>query len=201
MSAVAAIVLAAGGSRRLGTPKQLAQFRGRSLLRRACEAAVESGAAPVIVVLGPAAEGCEAELAGLPVKTTRNAQWQSGMASSIAAGLDAVAAERDPAEAVLICLCDQPHVSAETLRELIRQHQSGGARIVASEYDGVLGAPALFHAHYFDALRALRGDEGARKLFQKFADDVRSVSHAAAAFDVDTPADYERLVKSSVPPV
>ena len=197
MSAIGAIVLAAGGSTRLGRPKQLAQFRGRSLLRGACEAVLEAGASPVVPVLGAAADACEAELAGLPVKTARNAQWQTGMASSIATGLDALASEGSPADAVLICLCDQPHVKAEALRELIRLHESSGAAIVASEYGGVLGAPALFATRCFEALRGLRGDEGARKLFLKFADEVRVVSHQAAAFDVDTPEDYERLVESA----
>ncbi len=199
MKAVAAIVLAAGGSTRMGHPKQLARFRGRSLIRTACEAAVEAGANPVVAVLGAKAEVCEAELAGLPVKAARNEQWQSGMASSITTGLDALASTGEPAEAVLICLCDQPCVTADTLGALMRAYRSG-ARIVASAYNGTFGAPAIFHSEFFGALRALRGDEGARKLFHDFADETVGVAHPSAAFDVDTAEDYKRLLETSPSP-
>ncbi|MDQ3624533.1 MAG: NTP transferase domain-containing protein [Verrucomicrobiota bacterium] len=96
--------------------------------------------------------------------------------------------------AALLCLCDQPHVSPATLCAIVAAHRLHGARIVASEYGGALGAPALFHVSLFDELRALSGDEGARKLLAQFSSEVASVPHAAAALDLDTQADRERLL-------
>jgi len=194
MNAVAAIVLAAGGSTRLGQPKQLVRFGGRALVRHAAEVALDSGCAPVVLVLGAEAEACATELRGLPVRLAFNADWRSGMAGSLRTGLDALAESDAALAAALLCLCDQPHVSSETLRAIVAAHRADGARIVASEYAGTLGAPALFHASLFEELRALRGDEGARRLFARFPSEVVSIPHAAAALDLDTPADHDRLI-------
>lgn len=193
MNAVAAIVLAAGGSTRLGRPKQLVQFRGRALIRCAAEAALDSGCSPVVVVLGANASDCAVELHGLPVRLAFNSTWRSGMASSIHTGLNAALSVNAMLDAALLCLCDQPYVRAATLRSIIAARQMHGARIVASEYAGSRGAPALFESSLFAELRALDGEEGARKLLARFAGEVFAVPNATAALDLDTPEDYARL--------
>ena len=198
MNAVAAIVLAAGGSTRLGQPKQLVRYRGRALIRHAVDAALGAGCRPVVVVLGAHADDCAVELRRLPACLVHHPTWRAGMAGSIRAGLDALADLAAKPDAALFCLCDQPHVSAETLRPLLAAHQFYGARIVASECAGTLGAPALFHASFFEELRALRGDEGARRLFARFPGEVAAVPHATAALDLDTPTDLERLVATEL---
>src|SRR6476661_1956002 len=103
-----ALLLAAGGSSRLGEPKQLIKYEGKSLLRRAADCALAAGCNETIVVLGAAAEACTRELEGLPVRVVINEAWERGMSSSIGAGMSALEQIQPAAEAVLITLCDQP---------------------------------------------------------------------------------------------
>ena len=193
MNAVPAIVLAAGGSTRLGRPKQLVQFRGRPLIRCAAEAALDSGCVPVVVVIGANASDCAVQLHGLPVRLAFNQTWHSGMASSIRTGLNAALSVNAMLDAALLCLCDQPYIRAATLHSIVAARQMHGARIVASEYAGSRGAPALFESSLFAELRALDAEDGARKLLAQFAGEIFAVSNAPAALDLDTPEDYARL--------
>lgn len=187
---VAAIVLAAGASTRMGRPKQLITHFGEPLVARASEAVVEAGADPVVVVVGAHAEQVRPaldEVRGISVVV--NTQWETGIASSLVAGLHAIADEAW--DGVLVTLADQPFVSAETLRRLLRAFHSG-ARLVASDYDGAPGVPAVFGAEYVPELLRLTGDSGAAKWLRGRASDV-TVIPAEGLFDVDTPADLERL--------
>jgi CTP:molybdopterin cytidylyltransferase MocA len=128
--AVAAIVLAAGASTRLGEgrSKQLLRFQGRTLLRHAAEQALASSCRPVIVVLGAEVERCQRELAGLDVHVTINAAWADGMGSSIRAGMTALNAAAPDARAVVITLCDQPLVTGAFIDRLVERYltEAGG---------------------------------------------------------------------------
>ncbi len=195
---VGLILLAAGGSRRLGEPKQLLEFAGRTLLRRAVETAVSSCCRPVVVVLGAEAERCAAELQDLPVRIALNARWNDGMAGSVRAGLDALLAEEPNAAAAVLCLCDQPQLTAAVLDAITVAHLTTGQPIVASTYRSVLGAPALFAANRFAELRELVGDEGARRLFARHPDEVAVVPFPGGDNDVDTPADRTALLRNAL---
>ncbi len=185
--AVAIVVLAAGGSSRMGRPKQLLHLGGRSLLRRAAEAAVAVGG-PVVVVLGRDPDAMRPELAGLPLTVVENAGWAAGMGGSIRTGMAAV----DPsARAVVVTLCDQPHVDAAAIRHLIAAFDAGGRPMAAAGYAGTVGVPAVFAPAVFDRLRTLDPAAGAKALLS--GPDVTVVALPAAAVDVDTPADYRRL--------
>ncbi len=186
MHGCAAIILAAGGSLRLGRPKQLLVFEGETLLARAVRVATESKARPVIVVLGALADECANAIAGQPVRIVTNKEWKEGIASSIRAGLEAVAHETD---AAVILLCDQPGLSAAHVDALI----AAGKSIAASAYGGSLGTPAYFEKEFFPELLALRGDTGARALFKKYADKVAPVDFPGGLRDIDTPEDAARL--------
>lgn len=191
---VGAILLAAGASRRMGVPKQLLGYGGQSLLRRAAEAALGSGARRVVAVLGADAGLLEPELAGLAVEVVVNPLWAEGMSTSLRAGLEALqAGPEPPPEAVLLVLCDQPHVDARFLGRLVALQAREGAGIVASEYAGTVGVPALFAARFFPELAALAGDRGARQILLRHPGEVRLVEFPLGAVDVDTPEDYERL--------
>ncbi len=192
------ILLAAGGSRRLGRPKQLLEYEGLPLLRRTTEAAIGSMCDPVVVVLGAESERCAEVLAGLRVEMVCNPQWADGMAGSIRMGLDALAAKVPDAEATVLCLCDQPHLSSSVLDSLVNTHLRTAKPIVASEYNGAPGAPALFASSHFSDLRSLSGDEGARRLFRRFPADLVTVPFPGGAHDVDTMDDYRRLTGDAI---
>ncbi|MBA3561048.1 MAG: nucleotidyltransferase family protein [Gemmatimonadaceae bacterium] len=182
------ILLAAGGSSRLGQPKQLLLYEGQTLLRRMALTAAESQCGRVIVILGKDADACAVELRDLPVRIAQNQEWAEGMVSSLRAGL-AVLSEVEPeAEAVLIMVCDQPRVDGNLLRALVRQCQ-GNTSIVASGYSDALGVPAVFARRHFPELMELRGDHGAKILLAQHADLVAAVPFPEGAIDIDAPED------------
>jgi molybdenum cofactor cytidylyltransferase len=189
----ALIILAAGASARLGQPKQLLPFRGRSLLRHAAETALGSVCRPVVVVLGALADRLQTELTALPVTVALNSVWAEGMASSIRAGLKAVASGTAAPDAVVIMLCDQPLITSGMLNQVVHVHRSEERGIVASAYEGTLGVPALFSRKYFPELDSLRGDQGAKRIIVKHENDQARIPLPEAAFDVDRLEEAARL--------
>ena len=188
------IILAAGESIRLGKPKQLLEYEGKSLLRRSVEAALECECEKVVVVLGFKAEELAKEVGDLPVNIARNDNWAEGISSSIKTGLARLLETNPDIGAVVIMLCDQPFVNEKTIRSLVDTFQARGKPIVAAEYDGVVGVPALFDREMFDELLKLDGDTGARAVIRRsVGDNVATVPAPEAAFDVDTPADLNSI--------
>ena len=182
MPGFAVIVLAAGGSSRLGQPKQLVVYVGEPLVRRATRTAVESGAEQVIVVLGAHAEAVRKSLDGLVVKTVVNANWQLGLGSSIRCGAEALS---PGITAVVLSLCDMPLVTRDLLRELAEAVADGDPPIAAAEYNCHLGVPCAFHSSRFPALRELSGDKGARDLVRT-APRVARFTFQAWKYSCDT---------------
>lgn len=187
----AVVILAAGGSRRLGRPKQLVEIDGQPLVRRAAEAALAAGSGSVHVVVGAEVAGVRAALDGLPVELVVNEAWREGMASSIRAALEAIEGRERPVETLVLMLCDQPGVSGDLLRRLLETYRTTRAPVVASRYPEGPGVPALFHAELFPQLKALGGDVGARQLIRHLDRDVVTIPFAAPD-DIDTPADVVR---------
>jgi molybdenum cofactor cytidylyltransferase len=190
-----AVVLAAGGSSRMGTTKQLVCIEGKSLVARAADAALRSGADPVVVVVGADAARVRAEVAFLPILSVLNSQWATGLASSIRVGIGALLEAEPELDAVLVTPCDQPALSAEVISRLTDLHRSTG-RIAAARYDGRNGAPAVFGRADFGALAGLTGDAGARRLLNSDSGNVASAEMPELGSDLDTPADYTAWVSS-----
>lgn len=190
---IGAVILAAGPSSRMGTPKQLLQFRGQTLVRRAASAAVGAGCRPVVVVTGAHATATRKALSGLGVRETENKKWASGMSSSIRAGIEDIAKLDSKIDAIVLMLCDQPFATEDLIASLIAAHREMGRSIVASKYSGSYGVPVLFGKSHFAKLTTLEGEAGAKCVIQNNLDHAHFVNFPAGEIDIDTPEDLARL--------
>jgi molybdenum cofactor cytidylyltransferase len=186
---VAAVVLAAGGSKRFGRPKQLLPWEGDTLLGHVVDVALASGAEPVVVVLGHQADACRAALDGRPVGLVVNPDWAEGQSTSVRAGLAALPANVSGA---LFPLVDQPGITPDVINALIQRHQATLAPVVWPEYQGRRGNPVLFDRDIFPHLARLKGDTGGRPVLQAYAPHAERVAvfDPGVLFDIDTPDDY-----------
>ena len=195
---VGAVVLAAGSSSRMGSPKQTLRYRGESLLRRAALAALGAGCRPVVVVTGAHAGPSRRELEGLDVLEVSNPLWETGMASSVRAGIEGLSGAAPDACAAVLMLCDQPHVNAQIIGGLVAAHRETGSPVVASEYGGGFGVPALFDRTLFAELARLEGAAGAKQVIKRHASEARFLPFPGGEVDVDTPEDFSRLTAEGV---
>jgi molybdenum cofactor cytidylyltransferase len=193
---IAAVVLAAGAASRFGAPKQLATFLGEPLVLRAVRHATEAGASPVIVVLGAYAAAIAPLITGLDgVIVVTNDRWAGGVASSLQIGIGVAAAA--PIDAVLVTSLDQPLVDADALARLI-DALSPEHRLVAAEYNGVIGVPALIGTELLDDLaRNVSGDRGAAAWLRAQQSVVR-IPIPRAALDADTPAALDAMERAEL---
>jgi molybdenum cofactor cytidylyltransferase len=183
---VAAIILAAGQSRRMGGPnKLLARFDGQPLVRRVAENAVVSGAARVIVVTGHRAGDVASALAGLDVDIVHNPDFADGLATSLRTGLAAVP---ESASGALVLLADMPDITSAIIDRLIDAFRKRrGLAIVLPTFSGKRGNPVLWPRAYFPELAEVTGDTGARHIIARHEDAVERVEiGGAATHDVDT---------------
>ena len=185
-----AIVLAAGRATRFGSTKQLQPVRGTALV--ACATALAEGACGrrTVLVTGNAWRDVAAACAPLQGFFVVNSDFERGLSTSVAAGVNAV---RHCADAVLLLLADQPLIDPAHLRSMIRQWQGHPDQVVASGFADTAGPPAIFPRRCFEALLTLQGDTGARRLLQREAGDVRIIDCPAAAVDIDEPGDLDAL--------
>ncbi len=190
------IILAAGESKRLGKPKQLLKFRGKTLLQRITEIALETENKTVIV-LGANADKILGEAGDLTVEIVINEDWRSGMSSSIKVGLEKLIETVAELESVILLLCDQPFVNKETISQLIETQIKTQTQIVACKYENTIGVPALFRREMFDRLLSLKGESGAKNLILEISKNLATISAPEAAFDIDTTEDFEALKKIS----
>ena len=192
---LAALVLAAGSSSRLGEMKQLVDYRGQSLLARACGLAIDS-CEQVHCILGFQAERLLGELADKQVNILVNAHWRSGMSSSIAAGIRQVSEDID---AVLILLVDQWQLEASHIKRLIESWQKAPEKIslacknAVGENNAAMGPPVIFPRRYFSELMELTGEQGARPLLRKHGRALNLMVLPQAFTDLDTPEQLRQL--------
>jgi CTP:molybdopterin cytidylyltransferase MocA len=188
---VAGVVLAAGGSTRLGRPKQLVDVGGETLVRRSLRSVLASGCDPVALVVGADAERVATESLDLGPVILRNGDWREGIASSIRVA--AAWAESLACEGLLLALCDQPHLKKGHLEGLLAAFAREKRR-VGSAYDGAVGAPAVFARSDLHALGALSGDRGAGRLLA----GAPSVEWPEGAIDIDTEQDVSAHLRGRV---
>jgi len=191
----AIVILAAGTSARLGSPKQLLSYKGKNLLRHSVDAALETGCQSVFVILGANIDLLRKELKDNPVIIIENSSWEEGMASSIRCALENITRTILRPDSIIFMVCDQPFITTSLLLSLLEKRNETGRPIVASSYGDKSGTPALFHKSFFPALMQLKGDAGARKIIQHYSNEVATVLFPEGAIDIDTLADYEALQK------
>lgn len=185
------IILAAGDSRRYGSPKQLALWNGKTLLQHAVTQAKAVNNGPVTVVLGAHAETIKANLPNRDIQVVSNRDWQEGIASSIRAR---IAALPNKAEAALILLCDQPMIPKATLSALTERWRQNPVSIIASRYNGTHGVPAIFPRPFFAELLELKGDRGAKQVINAHPERLETVPVPEAGIDIDTPENLHTLL-------
>lgn len=186
---VAGVILAAGGSSRLGRPKQLIEWRGRPLVWHAAQTAFDAGLSPVVVVTGAGATAVGDAVGGQAVEIVYNARWESGQSTSVRAGVEAVIGR---VEAICFLLADMPRVPSELIRREVEVHRRTLSPLVAPWAGGRWANPAVFDRSVFEDLLSLRGDRGGRALFDRYP-VLRVEWDESILLDVDTPGDLERL--------
>jgi molybdenum cofactor cytidylyltransferase len=194
-----AIILAAGESSRLGQPKQLLRFRGKTLVHTIINAACEAGCSPVVVVTGSSGENIHAALANTNVMQVQNAMWQRGIGGSIRKGVEALIGHAPGVDAVVLLVCDQPAVNARVIESLIAMHKTKKKEIVASRYADTVGVPALFDRSLFARLLSLSDEAGAKSIILQNPECVAHFAFPEGAVDIDTWEDWEKLNSRSHP--
>lgn len=191
-SAVSAVVLAAGESRRMGTLKQLLRIGSDTILDRTLNNVRASDAAEIVLVLGHAAESVEKTISTEQIRVVRNPDYQQGMGTSLRTGLAAVSAG---ASAALIVLADQPFVRPETFNRLIACHRESRQQIIIPMYKGFRGNPVLLDRSVFAEVKGLNGDVGCRAIFGDHTEGICKlpVEDAGILLDIDSRSDFETL--------
>ena len=201
-SHIAAIILAAGESSRLGQPKQLIQFQSKTLVRRVVDAASEAGCQPILVVLGSETEtelvqGISSELKNTGATIISNPNWKGGIGTSIRAGVQHLIEIAPGVEATVLLACDQPFVNRAVIEGLITLHHETRKPIVAARYAGTLGVPALFDRSRLQDLLGLDDFAGAKSIILSNRDQVAEFPFPEGEIDIDTAEDRERFCVTS----
>ena len=184
------LIPAAGVSQRLGQPKQLLQYRKKTLIQNAVDTAHSITPREIVVVTGANAEAVKDAIQSVPVRWIHNPNWSAGMGGSIATGAAGISPE---STGLMIILCDQWRLQTSDLQDLAEKWQSDPERIVCAKADGQLMPPVIFPASCFSNLQALNGDIGARSILEEHPELLVAVASKNAAYDVDTPTQLSQL--------
>jgi molybdenum cofactor cytidylyltransferase len=195
METIAAVILAAGGSTRLGQPKQLLLHLGESLVHRAARVAREAGCSPVIVVVGDEREPIAMELRMGEAHVTHHPDWRLGIGSSIRAGVAHALAQSPVLEAIVIMVCDQPFLSADTLKALMAARAQTQNCAAACLYAGSIGVPAIFDRSLFPLLTTLPDAQGAQSILAARSGE----SHTSISRRVTSTSTHRMTATSSRP--
>lgn len=191
----AVLLVAAGESKRLGRPKQLLIYHGDSMINRILKIMRATVPYPIFCVLGAWANTIQEQLPAIDISVVNNPDWKEGMSSSIKIGLQHALMNHPDLDAILLLVCDQPYISADTIIALFALQKKMDTPIAASFYNGIVGTPAIFHKSFFDDLCSLTGDIGARKIIANAGDKVATLAFENGKFDIDTNDDYQVLLK------
>ncbi|HMC01970.1 MAG TPA: nucleotidyltransferase family protein [Flavobacteriaceae bacterium] len=194
---IAILILAAGESKRMGTPKQLLKWKNTTLLGHTIQVS-ETLNLKTFVVLGANFEEIKNSISSRSIQILNHENWKNGLGSSIAFGVDYIFKNELDIEAILIVLADQPLINSEYLNSMISVFEKGKNQIIASSYkDGKKGVPVLFDKIYFKELAQLSNDKGAKRLIEKYTDKVVLLNAESMVSDIDTLEDYNGLYQAN----
>lgn len=187
---IVAVVLAAGGSSRMGKPKLLLPWNDHTMIEETVDQTLQGGYDEVVVVVGPDRQQMQELLASRPVKIAFNLNYRSGMSSSIKAGVSFVDAT---ASAFAIVLGDQPRISAKTHSLVLAQFRKAKRGICVPTYEGQPGHPVIFSAEYKPRMFSLQGDNGAKSIIERHREDVVELALKAPEIlpSINSQKDYE----------
>jgi molybdenum cofactor cytidylyltransferase len=188
------IILAAGSSSRLGSPKQLLRVHGITFIAHVVKQASALPNAITLVVSGAADQEIRTALQSAEVPIFFNPQWETGMAHSIKTGLEALLLTEPGIEACMLLVCDQPHLSTSLLKEMVNLYETSRAGILACSYGNTAGSPAIFERQYFEELMRLKGQEGAKKIIQKYQTNAVYLPFPNGVVDIDTAEEYVTFI-------
>ncbi len=190
------VLLAAGGSTRLGQPKQLIPIDGEALVARTARRLLCLEPATLLVVTGCASAEVSDQLSSLPLQLVHNPDWRQGMGTSIAVGVNYLPAK---VKGVLIMLCDQWRVDHADLKRLLEAWNTDISDIAVARWEKdkafIFGPPAVFPRTLFHELESLSGDQGAKRVIEKYQGRSTFIMMENAAFDLDEPADLQQITK------
>lgn len=196
-SNIAIVILAAGASKRMGSPKQLLKWGDETLINYSIKTVQKVNTKSVVVVLGANFELIKNGIQTSEVTILNNPHWEKGLGTSIAVAVEYLQNSKSSVDGVLITLCDQPLITSDFLKLLISKFQLDKNQIIATSYgNGKHGVPALFDKVYFNELMGLSDDQGAREILKRQSNNVIGVTPPESNVDLDTKEDYTTLYQS-----
>lgn len=197
-SNIAVVILAAGASKRMGTPKQLLNWGSETLISLAIQKALKLNTDEVVVILGANYELIQEEIKHFPITILNNKDWKLGLGKSIAFSVDYLLEKKTKMDGVLIKLVDQPFITVAYLNELILNFSTENKKIIATLYDNKkLGVPAIFDKTYFKKLFYLNDDYGAKNIMKENESVIKALIPPVKNVDLDSKEDYERFYKAN----
>ncbi|MFD1613789.1 nucleotidyltransferase family protein [Gelatiniphilus marinus] len=198
-SNISVIILAAGASIRMGTPKQLLKWGNSTLLGNAIETALKLPVKEVAVVLGANYNVIKKHIEHHHITILNNEEWQKGLGKSLAFGVECMVASKQDIDGILVTLADQPLIDSQFLNKLIDAFNKKTHPIIATSYKNKkCGVPVIFDKIYFEELRTLSDDFGAKYILKKYNALVEILKPEIDNLDLDLKADYKSLYKKKI---
>jgi len=192
MDSVQVFILAAGSSSRMGNPKQLIKIKGNYLLNQTIGIVLSTGLKNVSVVLGANAEEISKVINLQSIEIFMNYNWSEGMSSSFRTAMDNISS--DEIKAALFILCDQPLLSKSLLSNLLDNYLESSDDIISCNYGRAFGPPSLFPRCYFDEIKKLKGDKGAKSIILKHVEKLIKIDFKGGTIDMDTQKDLNKFL-------
>ncbi|MDV7186835.1 nucleotidyltransferase family protein [Lutibacter sp. TH_r2] len=190
---IAILILAAGSSSRMGKPKQLLKWRNTTLLGNIIEQSLQVNSANVCVVLGANSEEIKSKLNFKNTTIIQNCKWKLGMGTSISCGIEFIQKKFPNCNSVLITLSDQPYINSCYFKTLINEFNATSKKIVATKTENRISVPAIFDACYFEELKKLKENKGAKDILKKHVGNVKKITSKINFIDIDTAQDYQLI--------